>query len=58
MMPCAYCIGCVHYKPYDKPYCERPDRDKCVSREFWAARGYDGELYPSKPDEYKPMAEG
>ena len=51
MSPCACCIGCAHYRPTERVWCEREDRDACVNRELWVGE-HDGTLYPYKPEMY------
>ena len=54
MMPCVYCIGCIHYRMDETPWCERPDRERCVNREYYCGR-YGGERFPFKPEAYEEM---
>lgn len=35
MTPCAYCIGCIYYRPKDKIWCCHVDAEKCERREYY-----------------------
>ena len=35
MTPCAYCIGCIYYRPHEKIWCCHDDAEKCERREYY-----------------------